>query len=746
MADTMGPSSRDSTCDEQSRAELKKVTKPCPLCRHDIEVWEQPGLQDVVCAACGLRCTIDASPPPAVEQPVAEPIVETTTAAVHWLERDPRPICCNPQVSLEAIRARKRRKAMLAAVAVLVILSGRFGYLGAKRQFARRWEQQQAHAREVDSHRLAERRRLEQQRQAAKERQATAERELRLVSAKYLAVQAQSTAGAAPWRALDTAINAVNATLIPDDIVLPEAHQSLRDALASCGRSHSLDGIALNRNAGRITSLAVSGDGRWLATGSADCSVRLWDLRSESPRRSTTVLKWHGAPVSHLLFSSDGRWLVSGSRDSSTCLWDLTSSSPTTPPVELPGRDRPIKSIVMSPNGRWLAVVFAGADGEVDSARLWNLAAGAHRASSLELTGHGGRVQAVAISPDSRWLAVGVGETIRLWDLNARLPIIASIARQCHHANLTAALFTNDGKYLITAGYNSVAGRDGAVQLWNLTAQDPSTSTVLSGHRGPIRAVAASADSRWLVAAGEDGTVRAWDLQAADAGVDAIVLKAGKGPLTSAGISADGQWLAAGAETGIVHLWKFSSRGPAEPAIVLESGHSGLFALALTTNTHWLAAGSDRSIRLWNLDVRDLIARASSFSSARKQSLAVRHPWLDPDNTIAGRTFRARFETSKYAVIWQTARVQAEPMPKDAAGVFSVIATKWSDAQARLSASASAQVSPTPQPSASAVPESLPRTAAARVPDLADPPSAGNPIPEPRTAASPSNILRPSLH
>ena len=99
---------------------------------------------------------------------------------------------------------------------------------------------------------------------------------------------------------------------------------------------------------GGASPIAVSTDGRWLASGAgADDSILLWDLEQ---RRVAATFPAHINLVTSLDFSSDGRWLASSSLDHTIRVWDVERRRPALTRDE----ERPVWAVAFSPDGRSL--------------------------------------------------------------------------------------------------------------------------------------------------------------------------------------------------------------------------------------------------------------------------------------------------------------------------------------------------------------------------------------------------------
>ena len=160
-------------------------------------------------------------------------------------------------------------------------------------------------------------------------------------------------------------------------------------------------GLPLNGHTGSIEILAISADGHWLATGSADETVKVWDLQSADPGANPLTLPSEIGEIKTLAFSSDDHWLAAAGGDRAAQLWDM--NNPDAGSILLDGHDSTITTLAFSPDAlsgtsnRWLAT------GSVDqTVHLWDLTSANPSANPSVLDGPNGRNNCPGLQPGRR--------------------------------------------------------------------------------------------------------------------------------------------------------------------------------------------------------------------------------------------------------------------------------------------------------------------------------------------------------
>lgn len=338
------------------------------------------------------------------------------------------------------------------------------------------------------------------------------------------------------------------------------------------------EALPLPGHTGSVARVAFTPDQRWLISA-AGSELRMWDLQAKDPSISSIVLPGHTGDIAALEFAAGGR-AVTGASDNAVRVWDLEKSLRAIDSEVLDGHQAPVRVLDVSADG--LRIVSGSDDSTV---RVWDaLGRSAGRSATLLRVGPSA-VQDFAVAETGRVLGVST-ERATLWSLSDR-------ARWRAGVSLDGVPGQHSSAAMDAAGARVAIGTEsGRIFAWTVDAPDASP-VVLEGHAGPINALAFLEDGR-LISGSSDASVRVWDL----ADPQSASVWSGHTDEVHQLLAVGGYVFAAALDGSIVR-WTIAD-GASTPL----QGHQGevLQIRAAPDGSRIVSVGADRRVRVWNVE------------------------------------------------------------------------------------------------------------------------------------------------
>jgi WD40 repeat protein len=349
-----------------------------------------------------------------------------------------------------------------------------------------------------------------------------------------------------------------------------------------------------------VNSVAFSIDGKKLASGSDDATVRVWDAETGELQK---IFNGHNGPVLSVVFSPDagGKWLASGSLDGSSRIWNAETG-------ELHktyyAGDSEVRIVAFSPGpySKWLASLSWSSSTFVG---IWNIESGQLQ-HKFEC---GSNIASIAFSPCGSQLAIDEEHGVGMWHIQSgELQAMLKVGERQTNLGASSLIFSPDGTRLSSSW-------SGVLRTWNTETEEVEETIHHIDDRYVSLATAFSPDGA-RVARSANNLVHLWDVERAtltrdgdsiemsapfdrrELGFQAPnTLEGHTSQILSLTFSPTGNRLASGSQDCTLRIWDTER----EHLHIMDERYDDTHWSCFSLDRTWLAFWSTKTLQIWNV-------------------------------------------------------------------------------------------------------------------------------------------------